>query len=105
MNVEVVRRGDTIYLRRVPYTRYFPTINQIKWRLKFAKAAEKTRGKRGFKDNLPISAAIIKEELKNESVGRRKKLKKYEEDLLAQAELKVMTLRHAIAFLIAKRKV
>ena len=102
--IEVVRRGDKVYLRRVPFTRYFPTINQIKWRLKVAEVAKSVKGKKGLKDGLPIAAAKIKEELSGVSVGRKKKLKKYEEDLLCQAELKVLALKHNIARLIAQRR-
>jgi len=102
--VEVVRRGNTVYLRRVPFTRYFPTINQINWRLKFAETVKTAKGKKGFKNGLPIVAAKVKEELSGATVGRKKKLKKYEEDLLSQAELKVLALKHNIARLIAQRR-
>jgi len=102
--VEVVRRGNTVYLRRVPFTRYFPTINQINWRLKFAETVKSAKGKKGFKNGLPVVAAKVKEELSGASVGRKKKLKKYEEDLLCRAELKVLALKHNIARLIAQRK-
>ena len=102
--VEVVRRGNTVYLRRVPFTRYFPTINQINWRLKFAETVKTAKGKKGFKNGLPVVAAKVKEELSGATVGRKKKLKKYEEDLLSQAELKVLALKHNIARLIAQRR-
>jgi len=102
--IEVVRRGNTVFIRKVPYTRYFPSINQINWRLKFTETVKSAKGKKGFKNGLPVVAAKVKEELSGATVGRKKKLKKYEEDILSLAELKLLALRHNLARLIAQRR-
>jgi hypothetical protein len=60
--VQIVRRGDTVYVRAVPRTVLYPTDGQLETRIKLGEIAQLARGKKGLCEchGLPWAAHYAK---------------------------------------------
>lgn len=105
--IQLVRRTKPrpiTFIRAVPYTKYHPTIYQIKHRLRLAEVAKKYKGSKGFEDGLPVIAAKIKKELSGTTVGRKVKRTKLDIMLENEASLRLIALKYRIARAVAQVK-
>ena len=75
---------EIYYLRAKPYTAKEPTIYQVKSRLAFGHHAKKARNK-SIQSDLPPAAEQVKK-LRGTKFGRTRKLKKWEEMILREAQ-------------------